>query len=445
MENSGRKLKVLLIHDTNFTRDSAAILGTSQLEACEVTIQVTDEISVKMPQLLSWKDTINLLQTWCGDGSSTEVNVDEPDLLLIDCHFDDDRSAPALHPASAGRTIDARGLLYGVVLAAYFAGRRPDKPFGFAVYSQELSAAADDPYAVTMFGLLEALAGFSNVRRPTEAIFRTRMVQTRGGKDPSTVLPKALENFRISLLRSFDYRAQPVIGTFQTARNELARVIAGDSSAAADLSVSWTTSDSKRETVKLKSLLADFLDAESRWIVKVCQKRKALEFLDSVLNDHNPETKLVKPVRAIVDAFEQGRVPKVWQTREDGYREKLVALIMVWALDRIKGNVRRKKNEAPSPLSIGDFEERLGLSPRVMNRALGRVLGNYDSTRSEAEPLYQGRELLQKLDDSAEWPFPNINWVRNIVRRELSRRLAVAGEDAWKLDRAHWPKCLQER
>ncbi len=445
MANTGRKLNVLVIHDTNFPRTAQEVFGTDELHLCEVQIRAREDVLVTMPQLLSWKDTMNLLRSWSGSGSGTEVCVSEPDVLLIDCHFDADRSAPPLVPVDGKRPVDARGLLYGSVLAAYFVGRRPDKAFGFAIYSENLPGAAEDPYALTMFGLLEALSGNMIPVRKRAAVFRERML--RGEKYPHLILPRALESFRASLLRTFEYRIQPDIESFQNARAVIARAVDGEE-VQEDADVAWDGADGKT-TVRLKSLFADCVQGGGQWSAAKCRDADALTYLDSILTNHNSETLLVQPaVRNVNTALESVPGQVSWSVGIEGYRQKVLSLLMLWAINRCKVRAGQARHEHIAVQSIGDLDTALGLSAKEMNRALGRVLGNYDQTREDGERIYPGKEFLEKLDGSLEWPYPGIGWMRAILTRDLDRRLIVAQKhkqpEARFLEREVWPRCLRD-
>jgi len=208
-----RMLRVLLIHDTDFQPDDRSILGTSALSVSRLHFRDIGETAV---QMRSWSAFLELMQSLAGRRHDVTVEMDVPDIVLIDCHFDDDLSAPPLkshndQDAAGKRTVDARGLFYGCALVAYYLGQFPQRPFGFAIYSQDIKAAAQDGYAQTFYSVLDAISGDLNVQRVSPVIVRQRMEEIGGGKTPDVVVPAALRSYRKSLESCFLEFLYPIL------------------------------------------------------------------------------------------------------------------------------------------------------------------------------------------------------------------------------------------
>jgi hypothetical protein len=166
------------------------------------------------------------------------------------------------NPLLAKRIVDARGLLYGALLVSYYLGQFPQRPIGFAIYSQDIKAAAPDPYAQTFFSILDALSTADGVHALSPARVQKRMEEAGNGKTPDVVIPIALQRYRTSLETCFRECLYPILSSFEPAAGLFSSILEQDHPRDDDGSgVGWLTFGSQHECVLLSSLFADCLDA----------------------------------------------------------------------------------------------------------------------------------------------------------------------------------------
>lgn len=445
---SGRRLRALVIHDTAFPPDSRSVLGTSEVELCSIGIGGVPQMKIG-----TWEDLLQIIQGVSDAAPDRlDVTIDDPDLILIDCHFSDDRHAPSIVEKNGPRKlehkierhIDPRGLLYGAVLASFYMGRQPGRALGFAVYSQDMEAAADNGYAQTFFSLLEALAGrIDSLVHPDD--FKSKMATAPKAPFPDLVMGEALSMYRTNLLRAFRDRYYPNIDSFEAAYRYVARLVesAGKEDVPPDLTVEWKTGTGQCDKIFLRSLIADCIDGSTEeWNPGKIESLGILSFIDEVTKESNPRIKFLKPVQKILEDQSAGK-PISWP--EDGivgYKQKTLALIIEWAIDRTRANHREKKGEVQRKATIEDLNSWLNLSSKQMNRALGRTLGNIDANRDRSsEPSYTGSGLIATLDNGGSWMYNQVPWLLNMVQEHL-RSLAKTDNGFAEIN---WPRCLKPR
>jgi hypothetical protein len=437
-----RPLRVLLIHDTDFQADDRAILGTSALIVSRLHFS---DIEYTALQMRSWSIFLELMRSLGRRPDCPTVELDVPDILLIDCHFDDDFSAPPLNSsanqdtAAGKRSIDARGLFYGAVLVAYHLGQFPEKPFGFAIYSQDIGAAAADGYAQTFFSVLDAISGSTEPQLVSPDGVRTRMEQIGSGKTPDVVVPIGLQSYRDSLERSFRDALYPILATFEKAAGWLSKIIHENRSTKdSRLVVEWLTSGSRKESIFLSSLFADCLDDSGQWLPTRVKQRHAIEFLKRILEWGNPIEELLKP--ALNNLAVTGE--RKWSAGNRGYKQKTLAFFIAWAKDRSRCNASASRRNKPVRETVTALNSLVGLSNREMNRALGAVLGNADRSRASGEALFPASTAVEILDSGNQWRFVDPVWLKPLIQESL--KIVATGKDGDDFKPEYWPKCLAD-
>lgn len=202
----------------------------------------------------------------------------------------------------------------------------------------------------------------------------------------------------------------------------------------------WLTFGSQKEGVLLRSLFADCIDASNRWIPAKIEEAKAVEFLNRVLQERNPTKELLKPtLRNLALVQEKGR-PE-WVARSLGYKQKTLALFILWAKNRCICNAQKSRRAKPAPQTVTALNTLAGLSHREMNRALGTVLGNLDSSRTKGDALFPASTLIQILDlENPIWPFPQAVWLKPLIQEAL--KAAANEKEGEAFAHPYWPKCL---
>ena len=374
------------------------------------------------------------------------MKVEPPDILLADAEFSDDLNAPQLYRTKIdkGGTIekfyDPRGLAYGSIMTAYFTGQNRRRPFGFSPYSQDLSVAADNGHAISYYGVMRALAGQRDALT-NPRLLREHLASTPKGQKPRGVLAKALEMFRSSLLQLIASRRYvfPVSETFERALVE----IRGGGEPRRDLSVSWGA-DGDVEEFFLSSIFADFR-VDGSW-----QPEKLDEiasFLEMALEGRKECVQWLDASRAHVQTLYFGErsglgdVPRNWPEGQSGAWEKALTFTIMWALDSC-----RAKASGVAKLKPAELLRLMGFPPaqrhKVMNRALGRILGNLGKERRE--PEFRTGEYLSRLERSTSWPFPavpDLPWLVSIYLDDLAREGGQGGGRPY--ERENRPDCLK--
>src|SRR6185436_9630824 len=448
MMEQGRKLKVLVIHDTHFYPEIAlSILGTDELSLSVLTFKNGRTTRV----LKNWVEVISVLGSLSGTDAGCATSIETPDILLIDCHFKEDKDSPKLHRED-NNALDPRGLLYGAVLAAHFLGVCPRRPFTFLPYSMSMSLAAKDPYAQTFYSLLCAMHDPSpNI---IEAAHYSRlMAATPSSETPDRVWGSALEQYRQSLLVSLETILEPEIDSFERGLTAVDAFISSGEPLPDDISISWSDSRGKRECVLLRSLFAD-CRMSRQWIRNEEQRietgalgsvtgKAVLNFLRPIVNGKSYVRDIYYPVKDIMEGFTADSTIKAdWGRGLEEKQRRVLALTIAWARDRCESNWNHHN---PSKLNI--LEGQIGgLQASQVNRALGVVLGVVTGKERRA----QGREFIRALDSSSEWLFPD--WLRRMTIRYLKEIYEHDMQDAKEAKRRlnfphfaaeYWPKCLK--
>ncbi|HEY0394930.1 MAG TPA: hypothetical protein VGD01_10605 [Candidatus Elarobacter sp.] len=412
---AGRRLRALVIHDTDFIPDATIILGTEFLDFCNL---IDRKSGIASSQMMSWRDAVAFLQTLSAGKPSEGLAVDaEPDLLLIDCKFDSDSSAPPLQGDVIQKDLaDPRGLLYGAVLTAYYLGREPDRPFGFAIYSQALDATASDPYAVTFFSLLEALAGRARSELITYTEFQQRMSTHSKAQQPLDVVPEALQRYRRSLLRCFPNRLWPDIDSFHLASQAVAAAVAAGESTLVpdDLAIRWTNAVGRDEAISLRSFAADCVDENGFWDAETLRDVRLGAYFDRVIGKVDLELQVYEPVMRF---FADPDCDLKLRAKDWGHQQRVLALTVVWARNRCDVERDRvKRGVVVEHDGVMKLYDKLGLGSRDLNLALGRLLGG--KLDGEARPRFKASAFIKKLNGN-ESPFGGIPYIRHLTQRVL--------------------------
>ncbi|MCA9795086.1 MAG: hypothetical protein KC910_24930, partial [Candidatus Eremiobacteraeota bacterium] len=183
-----RKLRLILVDDRPVTN-----LETRHLELQRVPYGKSEAD----PSLGTW---VQHLWLW----SDNLFPAETPDLILIDCRFEDDHQYVPMSDALRGH--DPRGLLHGSVFLARMFGRDRFHPFGFAVYSMDASGFKDDAYAQTFMGFLLAMrdstlpedaVGYIKGRRAREVVHQcAEELGKTVSQNPATAWGPALAMYR---------------------------------------------------------------------------------------------------------------------------------------------------------------------------------------------------------------------------------------------------------
>lgn len=391
-----RRLRVMAIHDSRVTAErdlttEQRFLGTDLLEL------------VRCPQLFAPDDEPDSSQTlsqWA-DLLRFQYNpwaYDRPDLVLIDCNFNEDTSAPSLNermpapsddvsaPSSAATYYcppDPRGLFYGAVQVAWLRGAQDWAPFGFAIYTKEKSGWLNDPHAMTAFGILEAMAGYIPEVRVNEQgerqvgsplqFYQQRFLR-RAESDPTLAWPMALQSYRDALLnafrRGFLYSAdsKSFRDCAEALRAFLIRPAVGIDP---KLSLSWS-SNWGAERVRLSSMLADGFDRTGRWSETRIQKSRCLQWLEEVAAI-DVEAAIVKPVRdwfrGVIEQDERrpgdASTLAPLEVTQNVQECRALALTALWAWRKTMGY----------SATAGELAAMMDLKREQLNRAVRQGLG----------------------------------------------------------------------
>ena len=149
---ASRNLKMLIIDDANVT----LTLAVPHLDVMAIG-QPTDSA---INQLSTWEQHIWILNS--GEG------FDEFDILLVDCNFEHDGTAPPyVYGADRSSKPDPSSKLnpYGLIHALPLIGRagHTKMPFVWGIHTGNPNALAKDPVAVFAYGLLDATANPNSI------------------------------------------------------------------------------------------------------------------------------------------------------------------------------------------------------------------------------------------------------------------------------------------
>lgn len=381
-----RRLRVLLIDDRPVTR-----LETDGLEL--MTVPQGDEYD---PSLGTWAQHLRL---W----SEQRFPQPEPDLILIDCRFEDDQQYAPTSVRLAQQ--DPRGLLHGALYAARLFGRDRYHPFGFAIYSMDASGFAEDPYAQTFMGFLLAMRdstlaegdpGAVRGRRDRELVgVCSRELASTVRQNPATAWSWALQMYRQRLREVADL--QGVVfdrESWLQARDAVEHRRLG-------ASLRWRRRDGQLDEVLLESLFADRL-MDSGWNEEAW--RAAAEWLDGllVLGDHLGQAR-----QWVYQLLEQQSDPEQLPVPrgQDLHGNRLTSFfhacagVVAWYENRSSGEPR---------LASSNLVLQLGLSDKQLNRYFKPLI-----------ELPWGR-VVDLLDEGLEqgyWPLPG-QWELLRVARE---------------------------
>lgn len=388
----GRKLRLLLVDDR----------PVQELETTHLALVEVPNGPDLDPSLGTWAQHLRL---W-----SDNCFPEEPDLVLIDCRFEEDRRYVPMSGALAER--DPRGLLHGALFVARLFGRDRFYPFGFAIYSMDASGFRDDAYAQTFMGFLLAMrdstlpegeTGFVRGRKDRELVESCASELGRTiSQNPATAWGPALRMYRQRLKEVID------LGAYVVDRESWSRALEGVRGGRPDasLSLEWRRFGGERDCVALTSLFADLLESD-RWSPGALADARA--WLESllVLGDYLPGA-LEWALQVVVEQAdpETLEIPR----GRDLHGQRLTrffhaaAGLGAWLESRRDPGTRR-------PSSTLALE--IGLSDKQLNRYFHPLCG-----------LPWGR-VVERLDEALgtrTWPFPELWELRAVLEAWCARR-----------------------
>lgn len=387
-----RKLRIWLIDDRPVT----------ELETPWLEIQSVPNGADQDPSLGTWAQHLRL---W----SDQAFPAQEPDLVLIDCRFEDDYQYVPMSESLRGH--DPRGLLHGAIFIARMFGRDRFHPFGFAVYSMDASTFQSDAYAQTFMGFLLAMRdstlaedqqGFVRGRKDRELVpICAQELGRTVSQNPGSAWGPALRMYRQRLQEVIDLQAIVVDKeSWLQCLDSLQR-----SESMQGLSLAWRRFDGEQDRVWLNSLFADLMI--SRGTTETV-RAAAIAWLESllVLGDHLGDARLW--VEAVI--LEQKDPESLPVPRgQDLHGQRLTrffhacAGVVAWYEDR-----RLERHESSSNLLLG-----IGLSDKQLNRYFKPLL---DLTWGKVV------DLLDEGLTTGLWPFPG-QWELHRVVRDWARQV----------------------
>ncbi|MBT9586665.1 hypothetical protein IV102_25205 [bacterium] len=384
--SEGRKLRLWLIDDR----------PVSELETAHLELQSVPNGEDEDPSLGTWAQHLRL---W----SDHRFPRHEPDLILIDCRFEDDFQYVPMSESLRGH--DPRGLLHGAIFIARMFGRDRFHPFGFAVYSMDASAFQQDAYAQTFMGFLLAMrdstlaegkSGFVRGRKDRELVASCSQELARTvSQNPASAWGPALQMYRQRLREVIDLQAIVV-----DKESWLHCLDALRTSPDSNPALAWRRFDGEQDRVQLSSLFADQLQAD-RWTPQAAQK--AMEWLESllVLGDYLGDARIWVHAVVIDQQDPEGLpVPR----GQDLHGQRLTrffhacAGVVAWYEDRRAGGQQSSSN-----LLLG-----LGLSDKQLNRYFKPLLDL---------PWGKVVDLLDEGWSTGIWPLPG-QWELHRVARD---------------------------
>ena len=453
-----RLLRALVIHDSELPNFAAGVFGTNWLDFCKVRFLGS---GVELYQVRTWRDIVLILQAIAHPKQTQVMEIDPLDLVFIDCHFSEDYSSPDvgarqadlihLEKFSESVALDPRGLLYGGILTSSLLSAKPGRPLGFAVYSQDLARVSQDGYAQTFYSLLLALADKVPVGL-SPSLLQKAMEEAPQVSTPQPVVSIALSMFRASLESAFQASLNPDPTTLHSCLRELeAAVEFGERPVEGSLSLRWTSSEGEEDSIYLASIFADCIVGDTAWSGQLLRRRDALGFLRRIEEGVAYVRRILRSVENEVDKFVEGLVAgklpvpldlSVFSEAPEGDREKTLVffLISVVALCRVNSRQpARRERFRPKAKPLTAF---MAMDAAVINRFLGRVLGNAEIGRkSTLPPTYPAAKLLVTLNEAGGWPFKGAGWIRLLIvryLRERRERFPILAEQ-------FWPRCIGEK
>ena len=336
-----------------------------------------------------------------------------PDLILIDCRFEDDHQYVPMSDALRGH--DPRGLLHGTVFLARMFGRDRFHPFGFSVYSMDASGFKDDAYAQTFMGFLlamrdstlpEGARGFIKGKRAREVVHACAEELGRTvSQNPATAWGPAVAMFRQRLAEVADLQAYIIDKTTWLKAVDAAR---RQEYAAFDdgLELNWRRYGGEKDSVELRSLFADCLERD-RWTETA--NETALAWLENLLVIGDYLDDALEWAHQVLEEMKSPDDLPVPRGR-DLHGNKLTRFfhactgVLAWYENR----VRTEKE-----LSSGQLLLELGLADKQLERYFKPLLG-----------LSWGR-VVDQLDEGYKqgvWPFPN-QWELERVLRDWAENI----------------------
>lgn len=387
-----RNLRLLLIDDDPVT----------QLETNFIELQsVPYDDTVSDPSLATWAQHLRL---W----SDNLFPVDEPDLVLVDCRFEEDNKYAPMSSNLKG--YDPRGLMHGAIFVSRLFGRDRFHPFGFAVYSMDASAFHNDAYAQTFMGFLLAMRDSTLPPGSTGTIKGRRSRELAGvcgeelartvKQNPATAWGQALEMYRQRLLEVADLQAivfdsqSYLHATDVLKNNDLEAIDAG-------VALTWRRFGGELDSIDLRSLFADQL-ASDRW-TEECTGY-ALEWFSRlfVLGDYLTEA--VDWVESIICDDRDPEEATIIRGR-DIHGQKLTRFfhaslgVIAWYENRVGDGPELSSSSLILELGLSDKQLNRYFKP-LLNLPWGRVVDKLDAgRRSGAWPLAGCWELHTVLNE----------------------------------------------
>ncbi len=379
----------------------------TEIETKHLELQkVPYDESEQDPSLGTWAQHLRL---W----SDNLFPLEDPDLVLVDCRFEDDNKYAPMAANLEG--FDPRGLMHGAIFVARLFGRDRFHPFGFSVYSMDASAFHQDAYAKTFMGFLLAMRdstlppgekGLIRGKRARELASTCSEELAKTVKQtPATAWGPALEMYRQRFLEVADLQAIVIDGqsflklTDLLKRNDLQAIESG-------AELTWRCFNGEMDSVDIRSLFADQL-TEDRW--SEATTAVALEWLNNllVLGDYLGEA--VEWSRGIIKDGLEPEESSIIRGR-DIHGQKLTRFfhaclsVISWYENRLSEDLQ---------LSSSALVLELGLSDKQLNRYFNPLLS-----------MPWGK-VVHKLDErmrSGVWPLPG-QWELHTVLDEWCTRI----------------------
>lgn len=370
----------------------------SEIETAFLELQKVPNGPDEDPSLGTWAQHLRL---W----SDHRFPSQEPDLVLIDCRFEDDYQYVPTDEGLRGH--DPRGLLHGAIFIARMFGRDRFHPFGFSVYSMDASSFQSDAYAQTFMGFLLAMrdstlaegkTGFVRGRKDRELVgICAHELGRTVSQNPATAWGPALQMFRQRLREVVDLQA--IVIEKDTWLQCLEGLRGGHTQG---LALGWRRFDGKEDKVNLSSLFAEALVAD-QWTPVAVQT--ALDWLESllVLGDYLSDARVW--VQGLLDGKDPENLPV--PRGQDAHGQRLTrffhacAGVVAWYEDRRSGGSQTSSNLILS----------LGLSDKQLNRYFKPLLDL---------PWGKVVDLLDEGWSTGIWPLPG-QWELHRVARDWAR------------------------
>lgn len=391
---NGRLLSALVIHDTTL---SGSFLKTEDIELFK--LHEYRNTNTNKLHLQWWEDH---LQYWKEIEINWEIKSNLADLLLIDCHFEDDKTAPQI-----GTDVDPRGLLHGIIFLAKLLGADPAHPMGFTIYSADITALSDDPYAQTFYGLLVSMSGeldeYKNVKLHEGGLIGwlvEHMKNRDHGGEVSDAWPRALEMYRKRFIESCDngFIALDV----ESALNLQAKMksimkekyyVQPD-----DLTLRWL-SRSGEENVYMRSLFAD-CRINGNWIPDKVNAKKIQPWLDELVS-MNWKTDFAQ-AKGLLDHVCETENPRNFEKSLIGINKKNGKSGKTSRLLRIRGLAMlmwvAKELAEKQNITVEFLNALFSLDSKLTSRAIKEGIGRNHPSMTPAI-------MIKMIKECDKWPF----------------------------------------